>query len=49
MGVVSKLMGHTTSQVTRDLYAHLIGDRARQAVDGVADLLSPRTSVLTSD
>ncbi len=41
MGVVSKLMGHTTSQITRDLYAHLIGDRARLAVDSVAALLRP--------
>jgi integrase len=44
MGVVSKLMGHTTSQITRDLYAHLIGDRARVAVDGVAALLSATAS-----
>ncbi|GAA4066357.1 tyrosine-type recombinase/integrase [Agromyces indicus] len=47
MGVVSKLMGHSTSVITRDLYAHLVGDRARQVVSGVADLLSPSSSVLT--
>lgn len=47
MGVVSKLMGHSTSVITRDLYAHLVGDRARQVVPGVADLLSPDSRVLT--
>jgi len=47
MGVVSKLMGHSTSQITRDLYAHLIGDRARVAAQNVADLLPPRSGVLT--
>lgn len=48
MGVVSKLMGHSTSQITRDLYAHLIGDRARVAAQSVADALPARSSVLTS-
>lgn len=48
MGVVAKLMGHSTSQITRDLYAHLIGDRARLAAQNVADLLPPRSGVLTS-
>ena len=47
MGVVSKLMGHSTSVITRDLYAHLVGDRARQVVSGVANLLSPSSRVLT--
>jgi integrase len=41
MGVVSKLMGHSTSQITRDLSVHLIGDRARVAAQNVADLLPP--------
>ncbi|WP_166789817.1 tyrosine-type recombinase/integrase [Cryobacterium sp. TMT1-2-2] len=43
MGVVSKLMGHSTSVITRDLYAHLVGDRARQVVSGVAEMLRPST------
>ncbi|WP_152642409.1 site-specific integrase [Microbacterium sp. SA39] len=47
MGVVSKIMGHSTAQITRDLYAHLVGDRARTAVEGGLALLPPsaRTAV----
>lgn len=47
MGVVSKIMGHSTAQITRDLYAHLVGDRARTAVEGGLALLPPsaRTGV----
>lgn len=41
MGVVSKIMGHSTAQITRDLYAHLVGDRARTAVEGGLALLPP--------
>lgn len=48
MGVVSKLLGHTTSQIGRDLFAHRIGGRARQAVDGVADLLPSRATADSS-
>lgn len=48
MAVVSKIMGHSTSQITRDLYGHLVGDKARQAVSGVASLLPPRSGVLTT-
>ncbi|WP_454115482.1 tyrosine-type recombinase/integrase [Microbacterium lacticum] len=44
MGVVSKIMGHSTSQITRDLYGHLVGDKARQAVAGVASLIPALTS-----
>lgn len=56
MAIVSKSMGHATSQITRDLYAHMVGDAARTAVEGAAGILparSPRknagviTSVLT--
>lgn len=45
--VVSKVMGHSNSQITRDLYAHLVGDRARTAVMGGLALLPPsaRTGV----
>ncbi|MFE1644111.1 tyrosine-type recombinase/integrase [Microbacterium sp. P01] len=47
MGVVSKVMGHANSQITRDTYAHLVGDRARTAVNGGLALLPPlaRTNV----
>lgn len=48
MGVVSKIMGHSTSQITRDLYGHLVGDKARTAVAGVASLLPSRGSVHTT-
>lgn len=45
--VVSKVMGESNSQITRDLYAHLVGDRARTAVMGGLALLPPsaRTGV----
>lgn len=45
--VVAKTMGHSTSQITRDLYAHLFEDRARHAVEGAASLLPSRGGVLT--
>lgn len=45
--VVAKTMGHSTSQITRDLYAHLFEDRARHAVEGAASLLPSRGDVLT--
>lgn len=45
--VVAKTMGHSTSQITRDLYAHLFEDRARHAVEGAASLLPTRGGVLT--
>lgn len=53
MGVVSKIMGHSGSQITRDLYGHLVGDRALLTMRGVASLLdsgkqSARSAVLTS-
>ncbi|MGF6824010.1 integrase [Microbacterium sp. ZKA21] len=48
MGVVSKIMGHSTSQITRDLYGHLVGDKARTAVAGVASLLPSRGGVHTT-
>ncbi|SMH45385.1 Phage integrase family protein [Rathayibacter oskolensis] len=49
MAVVSKIMGHSNSVITRDLYAHLVGEKARDAVAGVASLLTPlRPDVLTS-
>ena len=45
--VVAKTMAHSTSQITRDLYAHLFEDRARHAVEGAASLLPSRGGVLT--
>ncbi|XAS66558.1 tyrosine-type recombinase/integrase [Micrococcaceae bacterium Sec5.7] len=46
--IVSKSMGHSNSQITRDLYAHMVGDAARTAVEGAASLLPARRTVLTS-
>ncbi|GAP57293.1 tyrosine recombinase XerC-like [Arthrobacter sp. Hiyo1] len=48
LAIVSKSMGHSNSQITRDLYAHLVGDAARNAVEGAASLLPARRSVLTT-
>ena len=49
MGIVSKIMGHSNSQITRDLYGHLVGDKAHMTMTGVASLLPPMSrSVLTS-
>ncbi len=48
MAVVSKLMGHLNGQITRDLYSHLVGDRGRIAVAGIASLLPSRSGVLTN-
>jgi integrase len=48
LAIVSKTMGHSNSQITRDLYAHMVGDAARNAAEGAASLLPNRKSVLTS-
>lgn len=48
LAIVSKTMGHSTSQITRDLYAHMVGDAARKAAEGAASLLPSRKSVLTT-
>lgn len=48
LAIVSKSMGHSNSQITRDLYAHMVGDAARNAVEGAASLLPARRTVLTS-
>ena len=48
LAIVSKSMGHSNSQITRDLYAHMVGDAARNAVEGAAALLPARKSVLTT-
>ncbi len=48
LAIVPTTMGHSTSQITRDLYAHMVGDAARSAAEGAASLLPRSTSVLTS-
>lgn len=48
LAIVSKSMGHSNSQITRDLYAHMVGDAARNAAEGAASLLPNRKSVLTT-
>lgn len=51
LAVVSKTMGHSNSQITRDLYSHLVGDAARNAAEGAASLLPAsrkREGVLTT-
>jgi integrase len=47
LAIVSKSKGHSISQITRDLYAHMVGDAARNAVEGAASLLPARRAVLT--
>ncbi|WP_248759434.1 site-specific integrase [Pseudarthrobacter sp. SSS035] len=39
MAIVSKTMGHSNSQITRDLYAHMVGDAAHNAAEGASSLL----------
>lgn len=48
LAIVSKSMGHSNSQITRDLYAHMVGDAARNAAEGAASLLPQREGVLTT-
>jgi integrase len=40
IAVVSKLMGHASITVTSDVYGHLVGTIAQQAVDGAANLIA---------
>jgi integrase len=40
IAVVSKLMGHASIAVTSDVYGHLVGTIAQQAVDGAANLIA---------
>lgn len=49
--MVPNIMGHSTAQITRDMYAYLVGDRARTAVEGGLALLPPsaRTGVHVGD
>jgi integrase len=39
LAIVSKTMGHSNSQITRDLYAHMVGDAARNAAEAASSLL----------
>jgi integrase len=40
IAVVSKLMGHASISITSDVYGHLVGTIAQQAVDGAANLIA---------
>jgi integrase len=40
IAVVSKLMGHASIAITSDVYGHLVGTIAQQAVDGAANLIA---------
>jgi integrase len=40
IAVVSKLMGHASISVTSDVYGHLVGTIAQEAVDGAANLIA---------
>jgi Phage integrase family len=40
IAVVSELMGHASIGVTSDVYGHLVGTIAQQAVDGAANLIA---------
>jgi integrase len=40
IAVVSKLMGHASITVTSDVYGHLVGTIAQEAVDGAANLIA---------
>jgi site-specific recombinase XerD len=40
IAVVSKLLGHTSIAITADVYGHLIGTIAQEAVDGAANLIA---------
>jgi len=39
VSVVSKLLGHASIAVTADVYGHLVGTIAQQAVDGAVALI----------
>lgn len=41
IGVVSKMMGHSNSAITLDLYSHMIDDTAQRAADAAAAWLRP--------
>jgi hypothetical protein len=41
---VADLLGHSSIAVTGDVYGHTTDDKARTAVDGLADLLGTATS-----
>jgi integrase len=40
IAVVSKLLGHASISITADLYGHLIGTAASDAVNGAARLIA---------
>jgi integrase len=48
IAVVSKLLGHASISITADVYGHLIGTVASDAVNGAANLIT-RTSLAQAD
>ena len=40
IAVVSKLLGHASIATTADVYGHMIGTIAQEAVDGAANLIA---------
>ena len=40
IAVVSKLLGHASVAITADVYGHMIGTIAQEAVDGAANLIA---------
>jgi site-specific recombinase XerD len=40
IAVVSKLLGHASISITADVYGHLIGTVASDAVNGAANLIA---------
>jgi site-specific recombinase XerD len=43
LAVVSKLLGHKSITITADIYGHLIGTVASDAVNGAANLIAHTT------
>lgn len=39
LAIMARTMGHSNSQITRDLYAHMVADAARNAAEGASALL----------
>jgi site-specific recombinase XerD len=48
IAVVSKLLGHTSVSITADVYRHLVGTVASDAVNGAANLIT-RTALAQED
>ena len=46
LAVVSKLLGHKSITITADIYGHLIGTVASDAVNGAANLIAKQRTHL---